>query len=104
MKLSILAARDLEAQNRIVAAAEELAAGHDLGDQITRLESIQERDPRTKAMFQREAVADLLEALAEVQPVACDEYVRLSDLDDVDGVGPKTVALIREHFSSGAPD
>lgn len=65
MKAGILFERDGRAQQRILRAATELADR--LGVAPTVLEQLktQRGDPAVRAMQQREAIADLLEALVE---------------------------------------
>jgi hypothetical protein len=82
---AIRAAREQVAQERLLAAAETLAGRFDLQAQHEALAAarIGIRDPLVAGLFQREAIADLLEALLAVtEPTAAlpapDE--RLADL------------------------
>lgn len=65
MQKAALAARDQVAQERIVKAAQALAEKFGLSEHLMSGLRIQERDRLVKAMKEREAVADLLEALAQ---------------------------------------
>jgi hypothetical protein len=65
MHPSALGKRNLEAQNRILAAAETLAAAFEIDPALVSGMRVQEKDPAVRAMKEREAVADLLEALVE---------------------------------------
>jgi hypothetical protein len=64
MRLSNLAARDDRAQKRMMDAADQLAKIKGLDAPDFR---IQARDPAVRAMRQREAVADFLEALLLIE-------------------------------------
>jgi hypothetical protein len=67
MEISILAARDAIAQARIIAAAEALAKRYDLAQNVVAVPG-NVRDPKVRAMQQREQLADLLEAVVAVAP------------------------------------
>jgi DNA uptake protein ComE-like DNA-binding protein len=95
MQLSILATRDAKAQQRIVIAAEKLAKKFGIEANVT-VRPGRAKDPRVAAMQQREEVADLLEALLGAAPAA--DGIPLSELESVPGVGPSTMAKIREHL------
>jgi hypothetical protein len=82
---AIRAAREQVAQERLLAAAETIAGRFDLQAQHEALAAARRgiRDPLVAGLFQREAIADLLEALlAATEPTAAvpsaDE--RLADL------------------------
>jgi hypothetical protein len=64
MHQRIYAERSAKAQARIVAAAAELGNRFGLADAAGRIATIQSNQPHLKVLFEREAVADLLEALA----------------------------------------
>lgn len=66
MKLTQLAARDQEATNRLVAAAEKLAELQGLDPAVLERVKTQRGEPPVRMMLQREAVADLAEALVPV--------------------------------------
>ncbi len=60
-----LGARDQRAQERMVRTATTLAERFGVVMPSTLLAAVQAKDPAVKAMFQREAVADLLERLVD---------------------------------------
>lgn len=105
MRRSRLAAMDEVAHNRIVAAVEVLAQQAGLDVEAEELLLISARDPKIEALRQREALADILEALAEAEPEhhlppPAGDYVVLAELEAVDGVGPALMERIREHFAA----
>lgn len=59
----ILDERTRTADKRIKEAVKTLAADRDVTAGIERLEKIHDRDPQVKALLQREALADLIEAV-----------------------------------------
>ena len=63
MKLSAMAARDSAAQKRLLAAAQALARRMGLDAALVAGLSVRGRDRQVAAVLQREAVADLLEAI-----------------------------------------
>jgi 3-methyladenine DNA glycosylase/8-oxoguanine DNA glycosylase len=65
MHISVLAARDQVAQERIQAAGEALGRRAAVGEQLGALRALQGRDRAVLAMRRAELVADLLEALEE---------------------------------------
>jgi len=65
MKLSALAARDDAATKRIVAATEALVAHFGLDEAVLANVRTQRGTPPVRAMMQREAVAELLDAMVE---------------------------------------
>jgi DNA uptake protein ComE-like DNA-binding protein len=103
VKLAALAAREEVAVKRIVAAMQKL--GEQFGLDVSPLEAVQARDPRIRAMKQKEVVADLLEQLVDAGfgPVTAEisesgGHFTLADLEGVPGVGPATLRKIREHL------
>lgn len=73
MRTATRAARDHTAHSRLVAAAAKLAERYSLPGELVQAVQVQRGDPATRAMYQREAVVDLLEALitaTEPQPQA----------------------------------
>lgn len=76
MHQRIYAERSARAQARIVAAAAELGNRFGLADAAGRIATIQSNQPHLKVLFEREAVADLLEALG----TAGEDAPSLSDL------------------------
>jgi DNA uptake protein ComE-like DNA-binding protein len=73
MERGILAARDATAQARIMSAAAQLGARFGLDEQAERVASATARDALVRNLFQREAVADLLEAVvAASEPMSDD--------------------------------
>lgn len=67
MEIGIMAARDATAQARIIAAAEALAARLGIENGVVAVPS-NVRDPRVRAMQQREQLAELLEAVVAAMP------------------------------------
>ena len=59
----ILASRSDAAQARILAAAQQLAARAGLEGAAEKIAAAKDRDPQVSRMQEREAIADLLEAL-----------------------------------------
>lgn len=71
MRPGIMAARGSIALSRTLAAAAVLAVRFDLGEHEQALKDASHRDPNVAAVFQREAVADFVEALvAKTDPGA----------------------------------
>lgn len=66
MRIATRAARDHKAQARIVMAAETLAERFGLDMSLVEGLRVQRGDPATRAMLQREAVADLLESVVNL--------------------------------------
>lgn len=64
MHIVQMARRNAEAQERILKAACELAEKNNLPDELVEALRVQGNDPPVKALKEREAVANLLEALA----------------------------------------
>lgn len=83
MRLATRAARDHSAQSRILAAAEILADRFDLDLELPNRIQVQRGDPATRAMLEREAIADLLEAILEAS-----EVIEEPDLDPEDDEPP----------------
>ena len=116
MRLTTLAARDMNANTRLVAATEILAARFALSpgyvDEVQR----QSGDPQTRMMKQREAVANLLDALVQKTEFAGDaDGVRpappikplldaLETLDKIKGVGLPLRKKIGEHILDRVAD
>ena len=67
MEIGIMAARDAMAQARIIAAAEALAARLSIENGVVAVPG-NVRDPRVRAMQQREQLADLLDAIVAAMP------------------------------------
>ena len=66
-----LARRGALAHERILAAAETLAKKHKLpGEFVTAIQTVTAKDARVRALYQREASADLLEALVDPKAAA----------------------------------
>lgn len=59
-----LAEREQAAETRIYSAARRLAAGSDLDGLVQAIEMAHDRDPAVKGMLRKEALADLMEAVA----------------------------------------
>lgn len=59
-----LAEREQAAETRIYSAARRLAAASDLDGLVQAIETAHDRDPAVKAMLRKEALADLMEAVA----------------------------------------
>jgi dsRNA-specific ribonuclease len=66
MKQGVLAGRDMAATRRMVAAAEALARHFGLDAEVLERVQTQKGEPQLRQMLQREAVADLLEAIADI--------------------------------------
>jgi hypothetical protein len=66
-----LARRGALAHERILAAAETLAKKHKLpGTFVAAIQTVTAKDARVRALYQREAIADLLEALVDPKAAA----------------------------------
>ena len=63
MRVAQRAKRDHMAQGRLVAAAEKLAKELALPAELVKAVQVQRGEPEVRAMLQREALADLLEAV-----------------------------------------
>ena len=59
-----LAEREQQAESRIYAAARALASTSDLTPLVEAIETAHDRDPAVKGMLRKEALADLMEAVA----------------------------------------
>ena len=94
MKLSTLAARDCAAQQRIETAAPKIAERFGIACGIQRNPRL--RDIRVSAMMQREQTADFLDALIDASPT---DTITLAELDALPGVGPATVAKIKQYLA-----
>jgi len=72
MNTTIKAQRDMAAQQRLVAAAKALAERFEqITPQVQALEEVSAKDPAMRALFEREALAGVLEALvASTEPKA----------------------------------
>jgi hypothetical protein len=90
MDISILAARNANAQARLIAAAERIGGALGLADQVEALKAARSREPEVDPMVKREAIADLLEAIArQVAPaieITADQPPVLDQAGAVDGV------------------
>lgn len=110
MKTSIRAAREEEARCRASVAAAQIGERLGLGDQAAVLAGVSEKDKDVERLRQWEATADLLDAvLGRLQDVADPQEETdqqealagfLAELDQVEGVGPKTVQAIRDHLAA----
>lgn len=87
-----LAKRQLDAQNRSIAAAEAVAQRHGLILPSAR----QVRQPDIAQMLKWEALADFLEALANTHSIT------LADVLAIDGLSKTSARAIRKHF--GEPE
>ncbi len=65
MDIAILARRNAEATERLVSAAQAIAEGLGLHEQVEALISARSKDVDVDALIKREATADLLEAVAK---------------------------------------
>ena len=90
-----LAKRQLDAQNRSIAAAE--AIGHRHG--LTLPDVRQVRQPDIAQMLKWEALADFLEALVNTQP-----GVTLADVLAIEGLSKTSARAIRRHFGEPEED
>ncbi len=113
----ILAQREADASRRIVAAAVRLGEQLGLGEQAKLLE-IQEKRPEVQQLLRNEAVADFLEvaasgavdlgvSLEELQTTADElvtttEALLLARIEAIDGIGPKTMEVIRKGLVASA--
>lgn len=87
-----LAKRQLDAQNRSIAAAEVIAQRHGLALPAAR----QVRQPDIAQMLKWEALADFLEALANTHSIT------LADVLAIEGLSKTSARAIRRHF--GEPE
>lgn len=99
MKLTQLAARDQAATNRLVAAAETLAELQGLDPAVLERVKTQRGEPPVRMMLQREAVADLAEALV---PVIKDQMEKIHALEQA--VADLAADLIEQNPSEGDSD
>lgn len=106
MRDATRAARDMNANTRLVVATETLAKRFELSAGFVEEVQTQSGDPQVRAMKQREAVANLLEALVE----KTDDSVEwpegpatdvldeaLTSLSDIKGISPAMVEKIKAH-------
>lgn len=93
------AMRAAKAQARINKSASMLAERHGLQGEVQALASASHREPALSAMLKQEAVADLLEALADTEPAASSIDDFLTEAENAQGVGPKTIEALRAHFA-----
>ena len=90
-----LAKRQLDAQNRSMAAAEAIAKQHGL----TLPEARQVRQPAIAQLLKWEALADFLEALVNTQP-----SITLADVLAIEGLSKTSAKAIRKHFGEDSTD
>lgn len=95
MHPTALAKRQLDAQNRSMAAAEALAQRTGLSMPDVR----QVRQPAIAQLFKWEAIAEVLEALAKAQPA-----VTLADVLAVEGLSKTSIKALRTHFGEDSAD
>ena len=90
-----LAKRQLDAQNRSMAAAEALAqrAGVSMPDMR------QVRQPAILQLLKWEALAEVLEALANRQP-----GITLADVLAIEGLSKTSIKALRSHFGEESTD
>lgn len=100
-----LAKRQLDAQNRSMAAAEVLAqrAGVSMPDMR------QVRQPAILQLLKWEALADVLEALANTQPglhsqQTSSRQVTLADVLAIEGLSKASIKALRSHFGEESTD
>ena len=98
MKLSALAARDMTAQKRLVAAATALAQAYGTDIDIPMATRGTTSKRLVAGMKQREAIADLLGQLVDIEGVS--EGVTLAELESLPGVGAATVAKVQAYMES----
>jgi hypothetical protein len=109
-----LATRESVAAQRTVAAAKTLAERFGLDDRAKAL-TIEDKHPDIQQLFRNEAVADFLEALTAVELpsaedipveeiVATTEELLLARIEALDGIGPKTMELIRKGLAESSID
>lgn len=67
-----LSQRNDTAHARIIAATERLAEHHELTGQLEAFRTAHDRDREVKAMLQREAIADILTAVADAREAAAE--------------------------------
>jgi hypothetical protein len=63
MDAGTLGSREIEARNRVLEASQKLASKLHIDAALLELLNRSNRDPRVKALFQLEAIADILEAI-----------------------------------------
>lgn len=90
-----LAKRQLDAQNRSMAAAEAIAKQHSLTLPAAR----QVRQPAIAQLLKWEALADFLEALVNTQP-----GITLADVLTIEGLSKTSAKAIRKHFGEDSTD
>jgi len=91
----ILAQRNAIATDRMVELAPIVAQRFGLTETVSEVSA---KQPDILQMMRNEAVADLLEALAGGEAVQDDTETLLERIEAIDGVGPKTVELIRKEL------
>lgn len=106
MREATRAARDMNANTRLVAATETLAKRFELSAGFVEEVQTQSGDPQIRAMKQREAVANLLEALVEKTddavewpegPASDALEEALTSLAEIKGISPAMVEKIKAH-------
>lgn len=101
-----LAKKDMDAQKRIITAAELLAERFGLKTVVRARQT--QKAPRLVAMHQRQEIADLLEELvaeteySEVvgEPIEGAPLISLEELAEVPGVGKATVDKVRVYLDA----
>lgn len=90
MHPSVLAKRELDAQNRIMDAAQLLAERFE----VEPPKPVQERYPDVAQMARWGAVATFLEALALVEPGP-----RIGEILEIEGLSKTSIKAIMKHFN-----
>lgn len=98
MHPTILAKRQLDAQNQIMDAATLLAERFG----INAPEDVQQRDPEIAMMMRFEAVAAFLQELA-LTPKVVDRDELLTEILTLEGLTKTSSEVIRKHFGIEAP-
>lgn len=110
MKVTIRAARTQEARDTAQQAADRLAEIFDLHDHAAALAAVSDRDKDVEQLRQWQATASLLDAVANAAKGAAIANAAhamplpeiLQTVEAVEGVGPKTLAAIRDHLERHA--
>lgn len=89
----IIAQRQADAYQRLIAAADRLDSRFDVGDQVAALKGVSSRDAAFKQMLQSEALAALVERIAGVEG----EPGETQEIDDLGADDPiVTVETVKE--------
>ncbi len=102
MDTRIIAERNARAQQRLLAAAETIAGRLGLLEPLAAVQAARHRDPQLAVLFQREALADLLESVqaALIAPVS----VAAETTGEIDRLSQFILANYQAELGRGDPE